>query len=115
MSGDSENIAYLGSRSNIFENFGAKFDFFVIFKNCDISKGDFGKTVGVIEEMKSEMTSSARNPPENVLAKWRKSLKMDRNLYVENFIFKKISKSVETGSIGLNILNFKLLLLWLFK
>ena len=55
----------LGSRSNIFEKFGAKSEFFYIFKNCDISMGDFGKTIELIETMRLEVTSAARNLQEN--------------------------------------------------
>ena len=43
-----------------------KFEFFEIFKNCDISMDDSGKMVGVIEEMRPEVTSVARKLPENV-------------------------------------------------
>ena len=45
-----------------------KFEFFEISENYDISMGDFGKTIGVIEEMIPEVTSTARNLQENELS-----------------------------------------------
>ena len=45
-----------------------KFEYFEIFKNCHFSIGDSGKTVGVIEKMRPEVTSAARNLPENVFS-----------------------------------------------
>ena len=47
---------------------GVKFEFFEIFENCDISVGDFGKTVGVIEKMRPKVTSTVRNLQDNVLS-----------------------------------------------
>ena len=44
-----------------------KFEFFEISKNCNISMGNSEKTVEVIEEMRPEINSMARNPQENVI------------------------------------------------
>ena len=49
-SGDSKNMTRLGWQRNIFEIFGAKYEFFGIFKNDDIAMADSRKTLRVIEE-----------------------------------------------------------------
>ena len=45
-----------------------KFEFFEIFENCDISIGDSGKKVEVIEEMRPEVAFAVEYLLENVLS-----------------------------------------------
>ena len=42
--------------------------FFLNSKNCNILKGDSGKTIRIIEEMTPEMTSRARNLQKSVFS-----------------------------------------------
>ncbi|KAJ3650671.1 hypothetical protein Zmor_016755 [Zophobas morio] len=65
-----ENV--LSEISKILLKIGGKLGLFCIF--LDISKDDSGKTIGVIEEMKTDMSSAARNLQENVLSEISKIL-----------------------------------------
>ena len=51
---DSKNIAYLWFLSRCLEMFGLKFNFFTEFLEYKIALGDFGKMVGVFEQMRSK-------------------------------------------------------------
>ena len=65
---DSKNVRCQWHRTNIVEISGEKLEFFEILKNRDISMGDSGKTVRVIEETMPELTSAARNLQENAFS-----------------------------------------------
>ena len=65
-----ENV--LSEISKILLKIGGKLGLFCIFLN--ISKDDSGKTIGIIEEMKADMTSATRNLQKNVLSEISKIL-----------------------------------------
>ena len=65
---DSKNIAHLWSRSNIFERIGTNCEFLKNFKNFYVSMVDSEKTVGIIKESGSEVSSRARSLQENVFS-----------------------------------------------
>ncbi|KAJ3648912.1 hypothetical protein Zmor_020681 [Zophobas morio] len=65
-----ENV--LSEISKILLKIGGKLGLFCIFLN--ISKNNSGKTIGVIEKIKTDMTSAARNLQENVLSEISKIL-----------------------------------------
>ncbi|KAJ3640695.1 hypothetical protein Zmor_027240 [Zophobas morio] len=84
--------------SELLLKIGRKLGIFCIF--LYISKDDFGKTVRVIEEMKADMTSAARNLQENLFSKISKILlKIDRKLGIF-CIFLNISKDDSEKTIG---------------
>ncbi|KAJ3653539.1 hypothetical protein Zmor_012785 [Zophobas morio] len=76
--------------SKILLKIGRKLDEFYVFLN--ISKDDSGKTIGVMEEMKADMTSAARNLQENVFSKISKILLKIGQKLGEFCIFLNISK-----------------------
>ncbi|KAJ3660604.1 hypothetical protein Zmor_005045 [Zophobas morio] len=67
--------------SKISLKIGRKLGVFCVFLN--ISKDDSGKTIGVIDEMKADMTSAARKPQENIS---REILKILLKL-IENWVY----------------------------
>ncbi|KAJ3664521.1 hypothetical protein Zmor_000080 [Zophobas morio] len=92
-----ENV--LSEISKILLKIGGKLGLSCIFLN--ISKDDSGKTIGVIEEMKADMISAARNVQENVLSEISKILLKIGGKLGLFCIFLDISKDDSGKTIGL--------------